>query len=251
MSRDRGINGRIHAPVVCAQEATCGSLAPRIFILSNIKLYREGLALSLSQRPELDVIGDAALSAEALAQVAGAAPSVVLLDFATTGALSLPKELSQLIPGIKIIAFAVSNSDNDLLACAESGVAGFVTHDGSIDDLVASIRSALHGEAICSPRVAGLLFKRVAALSHTASIPCSKSTLTPREREVAELVNDGLSNKEIARSLRIASATVKNHVHNILEKLQVGRRGEAAARLRGTVLGEPRRTASPARNGAG
>ena len=218
--------------MVCAPEPGCGAIRPRIFILSSIKLCREGLALSLSQRPELEVIGDAALSAEALALLVRAAPAAVLLDFATPGALNLPKELNRLTPGIKVIAFAVSDIDNELIACAEAGIAGFVTQDGSIDDLLASIRNALRGEVICSPRVTGLLFKRMAALSDAAPALYGKSVLTRREREIIELVNEGRSNKEIARSLRIASATVKNHVHNILEKLQVRRRGEAAARLR-------------------
>jgi two-component system nitrate/nitrite response regulator NarL len=216
--------------------SSVGIIRPRIFILSDVRLYREGLAWSVSQRPELEVIGASAPSAEALAQIASSVPTAVLLDFATPGALDLPKELSRLLPGIKIIAFAVSEIDDELIACAEAGIAGFVTRDGSVDDLVMSILNALRGEVFCSPHITGLLFKHVAALSDARSGPSSKHALTRREREVAELVNEGLSNKEIARSLRIGSATVKNHVHNILEKLHVNRRGEAAARLRGELL---------------
>ena len=105
--------------------------------------------------------------------------------------------------------------------------------DASVDDLVDAIRKALRGEVICSARVTGLLFQRVAALSEATQAPSNMRPLTRRECEIAKLVNKGMSNKEIARSLRIASATVKNHVHNILEKLQVSRRGAAAAILRG------------------
>jgi two-component system nitrate/nitrite response regulator NarL len=223
--------------VDCIPASSAGMVRPRIFILSDVRLYREGLAWSLSQRPEVEVIGAAALSAEALAQIAGSRPTAVLLDFATPGALDLPKELDRSLPGIKVIAFAVSEVDHDLIACAEAGIAGFVTRDGSVDDLVRSILNTLRGEVACSPRIAGLLFRRLAALSEAKREPPTTSALTRREREIAELVNEGLSNKEIARSLRIGAATVKNHVHNILEKLQVSRRGEAAARLRGETSG--------------
>jgi two-component system nitrate/nitrite response regulator NarL len=209
----------------------------RIFILSDVRLYREGLAWSLSQRPEVEMIGAAAPSEGALAEIVSSAPTAVLLDFAMPEALNLPKELNRLIPGVKVIAFAASEVDHELIACAEAGIAGFVTRDASVDDLVASIRNALRGEVVCSARIAGLLFQRVAALSEPKHGPSNIPPLTRREREVAVLVNEGMSNKEIARSLQIGFATVKNHVHNILEKLQVSRRGDAAAILRGDILG--------------
>jgi DNA-binding NarL/FixJ family response regulator len=206
---------------------------PLVFILSDVKLYREGLAWSLSQRPEVEVVAACAPSPDALVQVAKSGATVVLLDFVTPGALNIPKELNRLLPGIKVIAFAVSEIEHELIACAEAGIFGFVTRDGSVDDLVASILNTARGEVVCSARLAGLLFERVAALSEASHELSNHVVLTRREREIAELLDKGLSNKEIARSLRIAAATVKNHVHNILEKLKVTRRGEAAARLRG------------------
>jgi DNA-binding NarL/FixJ family response regulator len=210
----------------------------RVFILSDVRLYREGLAWSLSQRPEVEMVGAAAPSAGALAEVVSSAPTAVLLDFAMPEALNLPKELNRLIPGVKVIAFAASEVDDELIACAEAGIVGFVTRDASVDDLVDSVRKALRGEVVCSARMTGLLFQRVAALSEATQMASNMRPLTRRECEIAELVNQGMSNKEIARSLRIASATVKNHVHNILEKLQVSRRSAAAAILRGKFLGK-------------
>ena len=207
--------------------------ADRVFVLSDVRLYREGLAWSLSQRPEVEVIGVAAPNAGGLAEAVSSAPAAVLLDFAMPEVLSFPKTLNRLIPGVKVIAFAASEVDDELLACAEAGIAGFVTPDASVDDLVDAIRKALRGEVLCSARMTGLLFQRVAELSEATQMPCNMRPLTRRECEIAELVNKGMSNKQIARSLRIASATVKNHVHNILEKLQVSRRGAAAAILRG------------------
>jgi two-component system nitrate/nitrite response regulator NarL len=215
-----------------SNQAIGAAAANRVFILSDVRLYREGLAWSLSQRPEVEMVGAAAPNAGGLAEAISSAPAVVLLDFAMPEVLCLPKTLNRLIPGVKVIAFAVSEVDDELLACAEAGIAGFVTQDASVDDLVDAIRKALRGEVLCSARMTGLLFQRLAALSEAMQVPSDIRPLTRRECEIVELVNKGMSNKEIARSLRIASATVKNHVHNILGKLQVSRRGEATATLR-------------------
>jgi DNA-binding NarL/FixJ family response regulator len=104
-------------------------------------------------------------------------------------------------------------------------VAGFVGLDGSIADVVAAVQSAIRGELECSPRTAGMLLRRVSAAS-------TLDELTRREREIMRLMTDGLSNKQIARALDIRVATVKNHVHSILGKLGVQRRGEVAAGAR-------------------
>lgn len=221
-----------------SNQASGAPAANRVFILSDVRLYREGLAWSLSQRPEVEMVGAAAPSAGALVEVVSSVPTVVLLDCAMSEFLNLPKTLNQLIPGVKVIAFAAREVDNELLACAEAGIVGFVTRDASVDDLVDTIRKALRGEVVCSARMTGLLFQRVAALSQATRAPSNMRSLTRRECEIAELVNEGMSNKEIARSLRIASATVKNHVHNILEKLHVSRRAAAAAMLREELLGK-------------
>jgi two-component system nitrate/nitrite response regulator NarL len=222
----------------------------RVFILSDVTLYREGLAWSLSQRPEVEVVGAAAPSAEALGQIVSSVPTVVLLDFAMREARNLPKELNRLVPGIKVIAFAVNNIEHELIACAETGLSSFVTRDASVDDLLASIRSALRGELVCSARMTALLFQRVAMLSEAAQGPSKLLPLTRRERQIAGLLNECMTNKEIARSLRIGSATVKNHVHNILDKLQVSRRGDAAAVVRGDPLAAHRGQPSPGHGAA-
>jgi two-component system, NarL family, nitrate/nitrite response regulator NarL len=209
---------------------------PRVFILSDVRLYREGLALSLSQRPEIEVVGAAASAAETLMTIADSAASAALLDVAMPDALRLPKELVRLVPEIKVIAFAVADVEHELIAYAEAGIVGYVPRDGSTDDVILSIQHALCGELICSPRLAGILLQRVARLSTTAARPFDERTLTAREREIMDLAKLGRSNKQIARLLSISPATVKNHVHNVLEKLQVNRRGEAAACLNGEIL---------------
>src|SRR6266571_3842650 len=135
------------------------------------------------------------------------------------------------VPHARVVALGVIEDYDDVLGCAEAGVPGYVPREASIDDIVGVIESVHRGEAICSPRVAASLLAALAAGSVAGPL---RAHLTDREREVVHLIDDGLSNKEIARELGIEVATVKNHVHNILEKVQVHRRGEAAAQVRGT-----------------
>jgi DNA-binding NarL/FixJ family response regulator len=119
-----------------------------------------------------------------------------------------------------------------MIACAEAGVSGLLTANASLTDLVASIHGAGEGELHCSPKLAGALLRRVTALASGRPLNGAASALTTRELEVVRLIDRGLSNKQIALELEIELSTVKHHVHHILEKLEVARRGEAVARLR-------------------
>lgn len=110
------------------------------------------------------------------------------------------------------------------------GVAGFLPRDATLDDLAHTLTKVARGEAVCSSSVAGALLRRISTEAHQRTVTADH--LTPREREVLVLIEQGLSNKQIAQRLGIEVRTVKNHVHNLLEKLRVQRRGEAAARLR-------------------
>jgi DNA-binding NarL/FixJ family response regulator len=224
----------------------CAVVTPsRIFILSDVRLFREGLTWSLSHQPDIEIIEALAPSPAVIAQITGSDAVALLLDISMPGALDICRELNRRAPGIKVIAFAVNEVDSELVMCAEAGIHGYVTRDGSVNDVVVAIQCAVRGEVACSPRVAALLFQRVATLSEVTRGVQARPMLTRREREIAGLITEGLSNKEIARSLRISSATVKNHVHNVLEKLQIHHRGEAAARLRREVAGQTDARSSP------
>jgi DNA-binding NarL/FixJ family response regulator len=122
-------------------------------------------------------------------------------------------------PDLKIVAIAVSDIEQEVVACAEAGVSGFVSRN----------------ELVCSPRITALLFSRVASIRSERSHAPGNGALTRREHEIVSLMTQGLSNKEIARQ-RIQNATVKNHIHSILAKLHVRRRGEVAARMHGSAL---------------
>jgi len=236
MAQAHELGDRADASSIVAHRAAESAVVgrPRIFILSDVRLYREGMSLLLGQVGALDLVGADAPPA-AFAGIAKLAPDVVLLEASSDNALSLSRHVRKIASHSKIVAFAVSSVDRDIIAYAEAGISAFVDRDGSPEDVVSAVYQALRGEFFCSPRVTALLLGRVAALSAERAHVADTDVLTEREREIVRLVEQGLSNKEIAGHLRLGIATVKNHVHNILEKLRVRRRGEVAARIRQRV----------------
>jgi two-component system, NarL family, nitrate/nitrite response regulator NarL len=199
---------------------------PRVFIVSDVRLFREGVWSSLSVQTSIELVGTNSV-VESVSAIVRLRPDVVLLDLAVRDSLSFPRRMRTLLPSLRVVAFAVAEDGADVLACAEAGICGYVAQDGSADDLTAAVLRAVSGELVCPPWVAALLFQRLAKLS-TSAPPDTPESLTPREREIAELMALGLPNKAIAREFRLAPATIKNHVHNILQKLNLQRRGEIA-----------------------
>lgn len=197
----------------------------------GVCLYREGLSRALSAQEGVRVVGSTAGVGEARQAIARMRPDVVLLDTGTDPDFVLVDVASTVSPDTRVVALGVREVEQDVLRCAEAGVAGYVRREASIAELVAVIESAARGELRCSPSIAGLLFRRVALLTEgsgwTPQVP-----LTPRELQIAGLIDEGLSNKQIAQRLQIGVSTVKNHVHNLLKKLNTSKRGVAAARYR-------------------
>jgi DNA-binding NarL/FixJ family response regulator len=159
-------------------------------------------------------------------------PDLVLVDLATTDSLVAIQALARISPEIHVVALGMPDSEADLVRYAEAGVAGYVSRDATLADLDATLVSAVRGELRCTPRAARVLLRRVASLAAGLDGAGAGASLTARELEIAGMIDAGLCNKDIARRLGIEVSTVKNHVHNILEKLNVRRRGEAARRLR-------------------
>ncbi len=203
-----------------------------VLIVADIRLYREGLAQVVERQPQFRLAGTAADADSALATMRAHPPDVVLVDMAMADGSTLVRSIRELAPDVKVVALSVAETEGDVCACAEAGVAGYVLRQASLPDFVAALESATRGEALFSPRMAASLLRRVATLAATQVVGPGQIRLTPREREIIELVDEGLANKDIARRLGIEVATVKNHVHNILEKLRVHRRAEAAALMR-------------------
>lgn len=203
----------------------------RVAVATDVCVYGEGLAATLSSRPETEVVATAGSLAEALELLLRARPDVLLLDLALPGAGEVVRAARDARPETKVVALAISDTEQGVLACAEAGVWGYVARDASVDDLVGRLLAVARGELTCAPAITASLFRHVGELARRGP-PADACALTPREREVLALVSEGLSNKEISRRLSIGLSTVKNHVHNLLEKLNVPRRGAAAARLR-------------------
>jgi DNA-binding NarL/FixJ family response regulator len=203
----------------------------RIFIVDDLRLLREGLVSLLAEQEDLTVIGAAASGSKALEKIKELRPEVALIDIGMPGkdGLTVTQALRREAPEVKVLILGMLDLTEEIMACIEAGAAGYVLKDASLDSLVDTIRAVHHGESVCSPRMAASLFSRIAELAseHLPRLPQSSLKLTARELDIINEIAQGLSNKEIARRLFIETQTVKNHIHNILDKLQLHTRLEA------------------------
>lgn len=214
----------------------------RVFVSADVRLYREGLAAALP-KDRFTLIGTSSTRAEATVQAAHLRPDVLIVDIGMAEAFDLIREIKSDVPSVRVIAFAVDDDLRSVIKCAEAGAAGYVPVSGGIDDLVHVIEHAVGGELLCSPRVAAELFRRVGEHGRQSRLDEAEGPpLTSREHQVLSLLRQRLSNKEIAAALNISEATVKNHVHHLLEKLHVADRAQAA-----TCLPSPRDSSSGSR----
>jgi DNA-binding NarL/FixJ family response regulator len=207
--------------------------ALRVAIVADVRLYREGLAELIARNPDIEVLAHvSSADAETIAMRTdeSRAPDVVLWDLAGQSGVGRLEAFAAASVGVQVIVLAVDELEAEVVRLAEAGMAGYVTRDADVSALVDAIRCVAAGEFRCSPRVAGTLLRRVGALARRDRLAASAS-LTPRELEIVRLIGRGLSNKEIAAELTVELSTVKNHIHNALEKLGVHRRTDAVARV--------------------
>lgn len=202
-----------------------------MFVFASVRFYREGIA-GVLERAGMNVVGLAAEWPDALDDVVAGRPDVVVLDVAGPRGLEIVRELRLSLPETRIVVLAIVEVERDVIAWAEAGISGYVTRDGSLDDIVRSVESAARREAHCAPNISGALLERLHVLASVRPSSPAVASLTTREREIASLLEAGLSNKQIALQLHIELPTVKNHVHSILGKLGVARRTDAASELR-------------------
>jgi two-component system nitrate/nitrite response regulator NarL len=209
-----------------------------IFVLVSVRLYRDGIADALQQDRRFRVVGSGASldSARDALDVYAEAPDLALVDMDLDEGVDAARTLRSMWPGTTIVALAVRENDEDVVSWVEAGVSGLVSRDATLAELLDGVEAAAKGEAFVSRPAAAALMRRVASVAGEHKV-ANGTLLTRREREILRLIGEGLSNKAIASTLRIELATVKNHVHNILEKLRVGSRtaAVAAARARGEL----------------
>jgi DNA-binding NarL/FixJ family response regulator len=218
-------------PLSYPGESADGERTSRVLLVADVSVHRDGLVEQLDREPGIQVVGATSDHAESVAEVWTLSPDLVLLDVAAEERVEAIAALVDAIPDVRVVAFAVPETESDIIACAEAGVAACVTREASFAELVATIERVGSGESLCSPQVSAVLLRRVATLA-AERLGEPAASLTTREREILELIDEGLSNKQIAQRLCVEVPTVKNHVHNLLAKLDVHSRYEAAALIR-------------------
>jgi len=201
----------------------------RVLVVDDQELFRRGLTMLLAAEPGVEVVGEAGDGLEGTSLAATAAPDVVLLD------IRMPKRsgieaclaIKEAVPSAKIIILTVSDEEADLYEAVKSGASGYLLKDSSIEEVAQAIRVVADGQSLISPSMAIKLLDEFKQMARTDRQAVPTPRLTERELEVLRLVAQGLNNREIAKQLFISENTVKNHVRNLLEKLQLHSRMEA------------------------
>ena len=202
----------------------------RVVLIADVVVYLESLSQVLSRGNHFRVVGLASTPDEGVAVTREHEPEVVLIDGRMPASSETAKRIRNHTGTVKVVAMAVPETDEAILQFAEAGVAGYVLESATLEDLVVAVQSAARGELIVPPRMAFTLLRRIGKLAKLVSHPTQGPPvqLTSREQQILQLVNEAMSNKDIARRLGLEVATVKHHVHSILKKLHVHKRIEAA-----------------------
>ncbi len=193
-------------------------------------LFRRGVRFVLEDEPDIEVVGEAGEGLDAVERIVELVPDLVLMDVRMPGVsgIEATRRVREQVPSVKVAILTVSENDEDLFAAVRAGATGYLLKEVSIEELPDAVRAVARGHSLISPSMASRLLGEFNALSRRVSEQGNAPRLSDRELEVLRLVARGLSNKDIATELVIAENTVKNHVRNILEKLQLRSRMEAA-----------------------
>jgi DNA-binding NarL/FixJ family response regulator len=202
----------------------------RVLIVDDHDLFRTGLR-NLLEEQGVVIVGEAASGAEAVKIVRELAPDVVVMDLNMPGmgGVDATRHITAIAPLTRVVMLTISEEDNDVMDAILAGACGYLLKDSSIQDLMAGIRAASHGESLISPNIAAKVLQRVRATSTQPEIANTiRAELSDREIEVLKLIANGKDNALIAAELHISPKTVKNHISNILMKLQIDNRIQAA-----------------------
>jgi len=206
----------------------------RVLIADDHALFRRGLEMVLADEPDIELVGQASDGAEAVTRAGEFLPDVVLMDIRMpkTSGIEAARAMKECAPSAKIVMLTISDEEEDLFEAIRSGASGYLLKDIPLDEVADAVRAVYGGQSLINPSMAGKLITEFATLARRDSeaerqqqVPAPK--LTDREMEVLKLVARGMNNRDIAKELFISENTVKNHVRNILEKLQIHSRMEA------------------------
>lgn len=197
-----------------------------LLIVDDHQIVRWGIRTFLATQPDIIVVGEAASGEEALQTVADLVPDVVLMDLMLPGmnGVETTRRLKEISPHTRVIVLTSYHEDEHLFPAIQAGALSYLLKDVGTSELADAVRKAIHGEAMLHPAVAARLVQQVRNPAHEGSA----LVLSPREGEVLRLLADGCSNAAIAERLVISEYTVKNHVSNILSKLHLADRTQAA-----------------------
>jgi DNA-binding NarL/FixJ family response regulator len=212
-----------------------------VLLADDQGLFREALGTLLDVRPEVDVVGEAADGEAAVWRAAELAPDVVLMDLhmPVLDGIAATRRLRVEQPAVRVLALTTFDDDEDVFAALRAGAVGYLLKDVSADRLVEAIQAAARGESVLQPSVAARVVARVARMPEEVPRRRPQPLVVPlsdRELDVVRLLAEGRSNREIAAALFLAEGTVKNHVTNVLTKLGVRDRTQAALHARGLDL---------------
>ncbi|HWM13027.1 MAG TPA: response regulator transcription factor [Gaiellaceae bacterium] len=199
-------------------------------LVDDHDLFRTGLR-SLLEEQGLQVVGEAENGSTALRLTSELAPDVIIMDLKMPGltGVETTRQISGMAPLARVVVLTISADDEDVMNAVMAGACGYLLKDSSIDQLIAGIRAAAGGESLISPQIAAKLLRRLRATSaDEVAAETIRAELSDRELEVLRLIANGKDNAEIARELFISPKTVKNHISNILMKLQIHNRIQAA-----------------------
>ncbi|MFL5930770.1 MAG: response regulator [Gaiellaceae bacterium] len=202
----------------------------RVLLVDDHDLFRTGLR-NLLEEQTVQVVGEAADGAQAIRMVRELAPDVVVMDLNMPGmsGVEATRQVTMLAPLTRVVVLTISDQDEDVMNAILAGACGYLMKDSSIQDLMQGIKAASVGESLISPHIAAKVLQRMRATgTNEADAAMIRSELSDREIEVLKLIANGKDNAQIAADLHISPKTVKNHISNILMKLQIDNRIQAA-----------------------
>jgi two-component system NarL family response regulator len=207
--------------------------AIRVLVVEDHALFRRGLVLVLEAEQDIELVGEAEDGATGLARAVELAPDVVLMDvrMPRMGGIEATRRLAEELPTAKVVMLTVSDDEDDLFEAIKAGATGYLLKEISIEEVADAVRAVVSGHTLISPAMASKLIVEFAALARNAESqrePVKAPQLSAREIEVLKAVAQGRTNRDIAGLLHISEHTVKNHVRNILAKLHLHSRVEAA-----------------------